>query len=203
MSGIRSGVITAAVALALVVAASPVAAQVGVTLYAGYVASDGIENVTTDEQADIKSSAAYAIALSTVWDAGRELQLFYSQQSTTLSPGGGAAPFDLTIRYLHIGGTVYADGTIGRGLYGVGGVGATQFSPGSSGYGSEVKPSLNVGLGYAWPLAERVTLTAEARVFITLVNSSGGFLCSGGCVAVLRSDALVQGEAMLGLNARF
>jgi len=49
-------------------------------------------------------------------DPSREVQLLYSQQSTTLSPGGSAAPFDLTIRYLHLGGTSFVDGRSGRGL---------------------------------------------------------------------------------------
>jgi hypothetical protein len=90
-----------------------------------------------------------------------------------------------------------------RGLYGVGGVGATQFSPGAGGYSSEFKPSLNVGLGYYVPLGERLALRVEARGYLTFVNSSGGFLCSGGCVVILRSDAFTQYEAKVGLTARF
>ena len=131
------------------------------------------------------------------------MQLFYSQQATTVSPGGGAVPFDMTVRYLHLGGTVFFDEPIGRGPYVVGGLGATQFSPSTSGYGTEFKPSLNLGLGYLLPLSDRVALRAEARGFFTFVNSSGGFLCSGGCVVVLSSDVFVQYAAMVGLTVRF
>ena len=188
---------------ALLMWAMPSAAQMTLSLYAAYVGSDGVENVSTNTQADIRSSAAFAAAAGYDLDAGREVQLFYSQQATTVSPGGGTAPFDMTVRYLHLGGTVFFDEPIGRGPYVVGGIGATQFSPSTSGYGTEFKPSLNLGLGYLLPLTERVALRAEARGFFTFVNSSGGFLCSGGCVVVLSSDVFSQYAAMVGLTVRF
>jgi hypothetical protein len=151
----------------------------------------------------MKSAATYGAALGMALDGSRELQLYYNQQSTTLSPGGGAAPFDITLRYLHVGGTVFIDRPIGQGFYAVGGVGITHFSPGTGGYSDEVKPSINLGFGYFLPLGDRFALRAEARGYFTLVNSSGGFMCSGGCVAVLRSEAVTQYEAKIGLMARF
>ena len=195
--------IAGALVLASVLFAGPAAAQMTLTLYAGYVGSDGIENTTTDAQATVKSSPAFALAVGTMLDPSREVQLLYSQQSTTLTPGGGAAPFDLTIRHLHVGGTVFVDRAVGQGFYAVGGVGVTQFSPGTAGYGNEYKPSMNVGFGYHLPLGDRLALRAEARGYIAFVNSSGGFLCSGGCVVVFKSDAVTQVEAKIGLMARF
>ncbi|HQR75846.1 MAG TPA: outer membrane beta-barrel protein [Burkholderiaceae bacterium] len=192
-----------AILLASMLVAGPAAAQMTLTLYAGYVGSDGIENTTTDAKATVKSSGAFSLAVGTLLDPSRELQLMYSQQSTTLSPGGSAAPFDLTVRYLHLGGTSFIEGPVGRGVYVAGGIGATQFSPSTSGYGSEIRASLNLGVGYYWPLNDNFGLRAEARGFATFVNSSGGFMCSGGCVVVLRSDIFLQYEGMIGLNARF
>jgi hypothetical protein len=200
---IVSRLVAESAATALLAAAAPAAAQVSASFYAGYIGSDGIDNETTGTEADVKSSASFMLVLGTDMDASRELQLQFSQQSTTLSPGGGADPFDLTIRYLHVGGTAFIDQPIGRGPYAVGGIGATYFSPDASGYGSDFKPSLNIGFGYYWPLNDRVALRAEARGFFTLVDSSGGFLCSGGCVAVLKSDLFTQYGMMLGLTARF
>lgn len=200
-SGARYFVAAASALLAL--AAAPASAQFTATLYAGYVGSDGVYNATTDAKADIKSSAAFAVAVGTVLDASREVQLLYSQQSTTLAPGGGAAPFDLTVRYLHLGGTVFIDQPIARGWYVAGGLGATQFSPSTTGSGTEFRGSMNLGFGYYWPLGDRVALRAEARGFATFVNSEGGFLCSGGCVVVLRSDMFLQYAGMIGLTANF
>jgi len=200
---LRARAVAPALSALLGAVASPAAAQMAATLYVGYVGSNGVDNVTDNTSASIESSAAFSAAVGIDLDPSRELQLFYSQQTTTLAPGGGAAPFDLTVRYLHVGGTAFIEGPIDRGWYVVGGLGATQFSPSAQGYGSEIKPSLNIGAGYYWPLGKNVALRAEGRGFFTLVNSSGGFMCSGGCVVVLRSDAFLQYEAMLGLTVRF
>jgi len=198
-----SPLLASALAIVLLCAAAPAAAQASATLFAGYASTNGIDNATNSASADVKDDATFGVAIGLPFDASRELQLLYSQQSTTLAPGGGAAPFDLTIRYLHFGGTVFVDRRVGQGFYAVGGVGVTQFSPGTAGYGNEYKPSMNVGFGYHLPLGDRLALLAEARGYLTFVNSSGGFLCSGGCVVVLKSDAVTQVEAKIGLMARF
>jgi hypothetical protein len=181
----------------------PAAAQVSVTLYGGGMGSSGLNDATTDASVQVKSGAAWAAAVGTLADAGREIQLLYAQQATSVNPGAGAAPFDLTVRYLHLGGTVFVDGPIARGFYVAGGLGATQFAPNFSGYGNAYRGSLNLGLGYYWPLTKNLALRAEGRGFLTLVNSSGGFLCSGGCVVVLKSDYFVQYAGLLGLTASF
>lgn len=195
--------LASALAAAMLCAATPAAAQASVTLFGGYAGTSGIDDATSNASADVKNGATFGVAVGVPFDASRELQLLYNQQSTTLTPGGGAAPFDLTIRHLHFGGTVFVDRAVGQGFYAVGGVGVTQFSPGTTGFDNEYKPSINVGFGYYLPLGDRVALLAEARGFFTLVNSSGGFLCSGGCVVVLKSDTVTQVEAKIGLMARF
>jgi hypothetical protein len=44
---------------------------------------------------------------------------------------------------------------------------------------------------------------AELRGYFTLINSSGGLFCSGGCVVAVKGDALTQVEGLLGLNLAF
>ncbi len=183
--------------------ASPAVAQVSATAFGGYAVSEGIDNDTSGERASVKSGVAFGVAADYDLDSSRQLQLFYGQQNTTLNPGGGQPRFDFDVRYLHLGGTYFFEGPIGRGPYAVGGVGVTHFSPDLSGLQSETKASLNVGFGYLWPLGRAVAVRAEARAFVTLLNDSGGLFCSGGCTVVLRGDAFVQGQAMVGLTARF
>ncbi len=183
--------------------ASPAVAQVSATAFGGYAVSEGIDNDTSGERASVRSGVAFGVAADYDLDSSRQLQLFYGQQNTTLNPGGGQPRFDFDVRYLHLGGTYFFEGPIGRGPYAVGGVGVTHFSPDLGGLQSETKASLNVGFGYLWPLGRAVAVRAEARAFVTLLNDSGGLFCSGGCTIVLRGDAFVQGLAMVGLTARF
>lgn len=183
--------------------ASPAVAQVSATAFGGYAVSEGIDNDTSGERASVRSGVAFGVAADYDLDSSRQLQLFYGQQNTTLNPGGGQPRFDFDVRYLHLGGTYFFDGPIGRGPYAVGGLGVTHFSPDLGGLQSETKASLNVGFGYLWPLGRAVAVRAEARAFVTLLNDSGGLFCSGGCTVVLRGDAFVQGQAMVGLTARF
>ena len=183
--------------------ASPAVAQVSATAFGGYAVSEGIDNDTSGERASVRSGVAFGVAADYDLDSSRQLQLFYGQQNTTLNPGGGQPRFDFDVRYLHLGGTYFFDGPIGRGPYAVGGVGVTHFSPDLGGLQSETKASLNIGFGYLWPLGSAVAVRAEARAFVTLLNNSGGLFCSGGCTVVLRGDAFVQGQTMVGLTARF
>ncbi len=186
-----------------VLLASPALAQISVTAFGGYAVSEGIDNGTSGERARVKSGVAFGAAADYDLDASRQLQLFYGQQNTTLDPGGSVARFDFDARYLHLGGTYFFDGAISRGPYVVGGLGATHFSPNLNGLRSETKASLNVGFGYLWLLSNNLGVRAEARAFVTLLNDSGGLFCSGGCTVFLSGDSFVQGQAMVGLTARF
>ena len=181
----------------------PVAAQIGASVFGGYSVSEGLDNQVTGERAHVSSAAAFGVAFDYNLDAARELQLFYGQQSTTVDPGAGGPRFDMDVRYLHLGGTYFFDGPIGRGPYAVGGLGVTYLSPSLGGLSSETRASMNVGFGYLWPLSSTVGLRAEARAFITLLNSSSALFCSGGCVVLLSGDAFAQGQAMLGLTVKF
>jgi hypothetical protein len=186
--------------VALALAGAPAsAADYSIAAYAGWRVSTGIDDAVTGEEADIDDSASFSLAVDRTLDASRTLQLFFSQQSTRLSAGSPAATaFDLKVRHLHFGGTADFGGP-----YAVGGLGVTWLSPGLDGFDDEVRPSMNVGFGYAWPLGTNVALRLEGRAYLTLLNSSGGLFCSGGCLVVLKGDGLLQGEAMLGLSARF
>ncbi len=178
-------------------------AQASATLFGGYAVSEGIDNGISGERARVKSGVAFGVAADYDLDSSRQLQLFYGQQNTTLDPGAGLPRFDFDVRYLHLGGTYFFDGPIGRGPYAVGGIGATHFSPNLSGLRSETKASLNVGFGYLWPLGSTVAVRAEVRAFVTLLDDSGGLFCSGGCTVFLSGDSFVQGQALVGLSARF
>jgi hypothetical protein len=159
--------------------------------------------VSPNAPVDLKSSGAGSFSIDWGLDASRQVQLFASYQSTEIpatTSGTTVSPaVPLTVSYLHLGGTNFFDGAVGRGPYVVGGLGLTILTPGLSGLSTEVRPSMNVGLGYQLPLAPSLALRFEVRGYLTLVNSSSNLFCSGGCVLSIRGDSLTQGEALVGL----
>ena len=184
--------------------ASPAHAQHALTVYGGWRGGGGFEQVNNANAAlDLNSSAAVSASLDWAVDAARQVQLFASYQSTELPATATSPAVPMTVSYLHLGGTNFFDGVIGKGAYVVGGLGATLMSPGLSGLSSELRPSINVGLGYQWPLAQAVALRFEVRGYLTAINSSSTLFCSGGCVLRVNGDLLTQAEAMVGLSFGF
>jgi len=180
------------------------------TLYAAYRDGGSFTDVTTGSTLPIEASGAGSISLDLGLDASRQLQLFVSRQSSQISVEQAGAPsgavpgrLPMKVTYMHIGGTSFLEGRIGRGAYVVGGLGATLFEPGSEGFENELRPSINLGIGYQMPLGERMALRIEARGYATLVNSSGGLFCSGGCTISIKGDTMTQGEVQLGLSFRY
>ena len=197
--------VAAAAAMPAAAAAAEPALGNALTLYGGYRGGGGFTDASNGESLDLKGSGAFGASLDLPLDAKRQYQIFVSRQGTTLEDA--AAPsgekFRMSVTYFHIGGTNFFDGPVGIGPYVVGGLGATLFSPGLDGYSSEVRASMNVGIGYQWPLGERVSLRVEVRGYVTLIDSSSELFCSGGCVVRIRGDTFTQGEALIGLSARF
>ncbi|GIL05464.1 MAG: outer membrane protein [Betaproteobacteria bacterium] len=190
---------------ALALAAAPAHAQDnGAFAFGGWRAGGGFEDSATREQLRLGDRGAASLAIDFGIDGARQLELFVSRQRTQLETlATGAQPFPLTVTYLHVGGTNFFEGPIGRGPYVVGGLGTTIFAPGLDGFRSETRPSLAVGVGYLLPLTGPLALRVELRGYATLVNSSGGLFCSGGCVLTIRGDSLTQGEVLIGVGARF
>jgi hypothetical protein len=196
----------AATLATLALASSVALAQGSVTLYGG-ARSGGefIDQNKDDAVVKLDSGAAGSVSFDWFLSDGRPAQVFYSYQRSAL-PGAGpnGADVPVNISYLHVGGRAFFDGvTATRGGYLVGGLGISYLSPGLDGLSSEIRPSMNLGVGYEWALSKQVSLRGELRSYLTVASSSGGFFCSGGCVVAIRADTVAQFEAMLGLSFAF
>ncbi|HSC63537.1 MAG TPA: hypothetical protein VLD35_07890 [Caldimonas sp.] len=200
-------VVRGALVAGLVVSAAAASAQTTLTLYGGARGGGGFEDASGNGSTfKLKNGAAASASVDWLLDDGRQAQLFYSFQRSAL-PGkafGQSADVDVTVHYLHLGGRAFLEGDARQGGgYVVGGLGATLFSPGLGGLSDELRPSANAGVGWQWPLARNVALRGELRGYWTLINSSGQFFCSGGCVVSIRGQSLVQAEALLGVSIGF
>ena len=191
--------------LALFALAGPCAAQgSGLTVYGGYRGGGSfLTEAEPQRSLSLDASAAGSIALDWGVDSARQVQLFASYQSTEIAASVSTPAVPLDVSYLHLGGTNYFEGGIGRGAYVVGGLGATRMAPGLSGLSAEYFPSMNLGLGYQWPIAGPLSLRMEVRGYFTLVGSSSRLFCSGGCVLAIKGDGFTQVEGLLGLNVAF
>ncbi len=202
-----------ALAAALLAGAGAVHAQKAITLYGGARAGSGFEQATTPPaDADLRSSGALSLGIEWPYDATRQFQLLLSHQSTELelaptstpTPTPGApSEMPLRIGYVHLGGLNYFEGQLSQGPYVAGGLGFTYLSPRLQGTSSRVRASMNVGLGYHFPVSKTLALRTELRGYFTVINSSGSFFCSGGCVVQIKGDLLTQVEAMAGLTLVF
>jgi len=188
------------------VAPPPLEKPSNVTAYAGYRFSGGFTDVNTGKTWELTEGPSYALAADFGIDRQTQWEIFISHRNSALRAAGLATPigdsFSVGITYYHIGGTYFVE-RVGRGVYVMGGIGLTHFDPNASGLGSEIRGSLNLGVGYMIPLGESLALKLEGRGYATFVNSSGGFFCSGGCVVQVKGDIITQGEALLGLAVRF
>jgi hypothetical protein len=184
--------------------ALPAAAQNSISVYGGYRGGGSFQqNTSPVDSIGLQSSATGSVSLDLGLDATRQVQIFASYQSTELEASATTPVVPLTVGYLHLGGTNYFEGAVGRGAYVVGGLGVTRLAPGLSGLSAEYRPSMNLGLGYQWPVAGALSIRAELRGYFTLINSSSSLFCSGGCVVSIKGDGLTQVEALLGLNLAF
>jgi len=203
-----AALIHSAFAAVLVLASSAALGQGALTLYGGARSGgDFTDQNANDTSVNLKSGGAAAVSYDWVLDDGRQAQVFYSFQRSALPGSVANQPSDIAVNvgYLHIGGRVFFDGTHSTsGSYLVGGLGITHFAPSLDGLSSEVRPSLNVGLGHQWMLSRQLALRTELRGYVTVVNSNGGFFCSGGaCLVKIRGDTLLQVEGLLGLSYAF
>ena len=191
----------------LAVSAAAAGAQTTMTLYGGLRGGGEFEDASGNGNTfKLSSSAAVSASIDWQLDDGRQAQVFYSFQRSALPGQAFGQPAEVTVNvsYLHLGGRVFFEGDARHGGgYVVGGLGASFFSPGLDGLSDEVRPSGNLGVGWQWALAPNVALRTELRGYLSLINASGNFFCSGGCVVSIRGRSLVQAEGLLGVSIGF
>ncbi len=195
-----------AAAAPLAQAAETPSFQVG--LHAGYRAGGSLEDVDSGDDRDLDEGESFAVALELRHrkHQDRWFQLWYSRQATAVEDE--LVDHDVDVEYLHLGGTVPI-GSYGKAQpYLSAGLGATRFSASGPDSNDEIRFSGSLALGVAVPVSENVAFRAEARGYLTAVDSDSAFFCrsdggEGLCRIVASGSTIGQVEALVGIVFRF
>jgi opacity protein-like surface antigen len=169
---------------------------------------DGAANGTgTGDRVSLADHGGFAVAADLATADSAQYELFYSREATDLKGNFGVPRTDVTVEYLHIGGTVSADDQSGIDPYVAGGLGITRLTPGGDG-STDTRFSASLGLGLKWHISRHFSTRLEARGFVTLVNTDNAVFCrsdQSGLLCRIHSSGqtFIQGQFLAGLVYAF
>jgi hypothetical protein len=195
-----------------VLAASPVAADIGIAPFVGYRLGSSIDiassAASTTDQIRFKDGTSHGLTLNfDLPEAGKQGELYFGRQETSAKLDNSLfAPntqaIDVTIYQLQFGGLYFPGGkTYGGFASGV--LGLTRLEPDNSAFDTYHRLALSLGGGYQFFLSDSLRLRLDLRGVYTALNSGGSVFCSGGCELKYRSNGYVQVEAGAGVVLRF
>jgi opacity protein-like surface antigen len=162
---------------------------------------------STGSTVSLADHGAFAITADLQADEGSQYELFYSHEATDLRGSSAIPPMDVTVEYLHVGGTLLLDDEPRLKPYAVGGLGITRFTPGQEG-STDTRFSLSLGLGLRWPVTRHFAVRLEGRGFMTLVNPDASVFCrsdQNGLLCRIHGSGrtFLQGEFLAGAAFAF
>jgi hypothetical protein len=167
----------------------------------------GAGNSGTGDRVSLADHGAFALAADVRADQGSWYELFYSREATDLRGNFDVPRTDVTVEYLHVGGTVLLNDEFQVRPYAVGGLGITRLTPGEPG-STDTRFSASLGLGLRWPVTRHFSVRLEGRAFVTLVNDSTAIFCRSDESGLLcrihgNGQTFVQGEFLAGAAFAF
>jgi len=200
-------IIIAALLITALIPSATNAEGVDLVIFTGLRGGGEFEDLGTGADLKIKEAQTLGIVVDIPTKKGSYWEFYYSRQPTKITtdePFSSGSLFDIDVEYLHFGGKSYINRENGTFL--VGTIGATHFTPKTSGLDSETKFSLGLGTGIEFGGDSNIGLRLEGRAFGTFLDSSGAIFCggsSGGCTIITTSSVLWQLELNVGLIIRF
>lgn len=165
------------------------------------------EATATGSRIGLDDHSSFAVAADLRASDSAAYELLYSREATQLKAIGGAAATDVTVSYLHLGGTLMLDES-DRPLkpYAIGGLGITRLQPGEDG-SSRTRFSGSLGLGLRWAATQHLALRLEGRGFVTLMNNDAVFCKSDETGLICRvhgnGTTFIQGQLLAGVAFAF
>ena len=167
----------------------------------------GADDTGTGNRLSLSDHGAFALAADLRIDEGTQYELFYSREKTDLRINQSVPRTDVTVEYLHVGGTVLLNDEVNVKPYLVGGLGVTRLSPGEEG-STDTRFSASLGLGLRWPVTRQLSLRLEGRAFVTLVNDNTAVFCKSDESGLLcrihgNGQTFIQGQFLAGAAFAF
>ena len=174
------------------------------TPFSGFTAGGEFEDPADGSDRDLDEDSNFGLIVNAAVDDWRHYELLYSTQSTSVD---GAAPIDMDVQYLQIGGIVsYPDATRVIPYFGLT-VGAARFSPDAPGLDDETKLAASIAGGFRVPITDHFAVRLDLRAFVTVLDTDGDLFCvsDGGATCAIRakSDTFLQYSAALGVTVGF
>jgi opacity protein-like surface antigen len=156
----------------------------------------------TGGSVSLADHGAFALTADLRADEGSQYELFYSREATDLRGNAGTPRTNVTVEYLHIGGTMLLNDEPKIKPYIVGGLGIARFTPGEEG-STDTRFSASLGMGLRWPVTRHFSVRLEGRGFVTLVNPDAAVFCrsdQNGLLCRIRGSGqtFLQGEFLAG-----
>lgn len=175
--------------------------------FAGFSLGGSFTRQDNGQRVDVADHGSFALAFDVEADPVSEYELFYSRESTVMRADATVTAADVTVEYLHIGGTLLLDEAPRVKPYLLGGLGATRFSPPVPGL-VDTRFSASLGLGLRVPVNRHFQVRLEARGFLTLVSSNTSLFCRSdqtGLVCLIHGhgSTFLQGQALAGMAVEF
>jgi opacity protein-like surface antigen len=193
-------------------AISTVTHSLEITPLLGYRGGGEFIDTTNNTKHTIESSDVYGLIIGWPYEQGKDIEIYYSHQSSQLNsvdisdpatPTTNNVDLPLTIDYLHIGGTVPITDEKKYKTFMSGGLGFTYLSPDFEDLQSDLRASFSIGVGVKWLMTDNIALRLETRGLATLFNSNTAIFCNGGCSLSVNGSLFFQGEVSAGLAIRF
>lgn len=181
-----------------------------ITVFGGERTSDSLDNdedLEENEEAveiDFLNDSSAGIILGWNFDYNRTGELMFSHSETKFDGDLILDDMDVSISYLHIGGTVtFSEDKVP--VFLGGGLGVAHIEPQDKTLDSETRPSINLGIGVKFLFSDSFSMRLDARGYGTFFNSDGYLFCNGskGCIIRTSSNLWLQGEFTAGLTYRF
>ncbi len=181
-----------------------------ITPVVGFIGGGAFVNNDTDQRHSLEKSNSSGFIIGISDETDKQLEMYYGQQTShihsvdiTVASSSSRVDIPLTIDFVHLGGTTPITHYKIMNTYLSGGVGFSYLSPDFTGLESDLRASINLGLGMKWPFSKHIGLRLEMRGLGILFDSRSVLFCDDRCSLTVKGKLFLQAEVIAGMAIKF